>query len=126
MGRDTRPIPNRQETIMFTHQPREEPHPRTVARQAAERLRRLAAPLAAVICAVLASAAIVPAASASIPIPPGGPAVPAPAVRVVTAGGMAGWQITLIALGAALVAAIAAVLLDRGRAARRAASATTA
>jgi len=68
----------------------------------------------------------VPAASASIPIPPGGPAVPAPAVHVVTAGGMAGWQITLIALGAALVAAIAAIVLDRGRTARRAASATIA
>jgi hypothetical protein len=34
---------------------------------------------------------------------------------------MPGWQITLIALGAALVAATAAVLLDRARAARRAA-----
>ena len=39
---------------------------------------------------------------------------------------MAGWQITLIALGAALVAATAAVLLDRVRDARRAAPATTA
>ena len=38
---------------------------------------------------------------------------------------MAGWQITLIALGAALVAATAAVVLDRARAARRSASATT-
>jgi hypothetical protein len=36
---------------------------------------------------------------------------------------MPGWQITLIALGAAVVAATAAVLLDRARAARRAASA---
>jgi hypothetical protein len=111
---------------MFTQFPREESPPRTVARQAAPRLRRLAAALAAVICAVLASAAIVPAASASIPLTPGGPAVPAPAVRVVTIGGMAGWQITLIALGAALVAATAAVLVDRVGAARRAASATTA
>ena len=58
-----------------------------------------------------------------IPIPPGGADVPAPPVRVVT-GGMAGWQITLIALGAALVAATAAVVLDRARAARRSASAT--
>jgi hypothetical protein len=39
---------------------------------------------------------------------------------------MAGWQITLIALGAALVAAIAAVFLDRALAARRAVSATPA
>ena len=37
---------------------------------------------------------------------------------------MAGWQITLIAVGAALVAATAAVLLDRARAARRSVPAT--
>jgi hypothetical protein len=111
---------------MFVHLPRRGFHPRTAARQAAARLRRLAGALAAVICAGLASAAIVPAASASIPITPGGPAVPAPAVPVVTAGDMAGWQITLIAVGAALIAATAAVVLDRARAARRAASASTA
>ena len=111
---------------MFAHLPRQGPYPRAAVWQAAACLRRLSAALAAVICAVLASAAIVPAASASIPISPGGPAVPAPAVRVVTTGGMAGWQITLIALGAALVAATAAVLVDRVGAARRAASATTA
>ena len=52
--------------------------------------------------------------------------VPATTVRVVSAGGMAGWQITLIALGAAIVAAAAAILLDRARAARRAFLATTA
>jgi hypothetical protein len=45
---------------------------------------------------------------------------------VITAGGMAGWQITLIALGAALAAAAAAVLLDRKLAGRRGATATTA
>jgi NaMN:DMB phosphoribosyltransferase len=99
------------------------PHPgtdlHTAARRAAGRLRRLAAALAAVTCALLASAVIVPAASAGIPVPPGGPAVPAPAVRVVTAGGMAGWQIAVIAAGAALAAAIAAVVLDRARAARK-------
>jgi hypothetical protein len=39
---------------------------------------------------------------------------------------MAGWQIILIALGAALVAAVAAVLLDRKLASRRGATATTA
>jgi hypothetical protein len=57
---------------MFAHLPRRGPHPRTAARQAAARLRRLAA------------------------------------------------------LGAALLAATAAVLLDRARAARQAAPATTA
>jgi hypothetical protein len=35
---------------------------------------------------------------------------------------MAGWQITLIALGAALVAAAATLLLDRALAAHRAAA----
>ena len=49
--------------------------------------------------------------------------VPATTVRVVGAGGMAGWQITLIAAGAAVAAAVAAIVLDRARAARRAASA---
>ena len=39
---------------------------------------------------------------------------------------MAGWQITLIAVAAALVTAIAAVFLDRLLAARRSASSTTA
>ena len=43
---------------------------------------------------------------------------------MITAGGMPGWQITLIAVAAALVAAAAAVVLDRARASRRAASAT--
>lgn len=37
---------------------------------------------------------------------------------------MPGWQIILIAVGAALVAAIAAVVLDRALATRKAASAT--
>ena len=52
---------------------------------------------------------------------------PVPAtVGVVTASGMAGWQITLIALGAALLAAAATLVLDRTWAARRAASAARA
>ena len=40
---------------------------------------------------------------------------PAARVQVITAGGMPGWQITLIAVAAALVAATAAVFLDRCR-----------
>jgi hypothetical protein len=39
-------------------------------------------------------------------------------------GGMAGWQIALIAVGAALLGAVVAVLLDRARAARRHQAAT--
>jgi len=75
---------------------------------------------------VLAWAAAVPAASAAvIPVPgPGAGYGPAPAaaggtVQVITAGGMPGWQITLIALAAALAAATAAIFLDRARASRR-------
>jgi hypothetical protein len=43
---------------------------------------------------------------------------------VVTVGGMPGWQITLIAIAAALTAATTAVFLDRVRATRRTASTT--
>ena len=108
---------------MSAHRPLRGPHPPPAARRAVARLRRAAVALAALTCALLASAAIVPAASATIPIAPGGSDVP-PATVPVFVGGMAGWQITLIAVGAALVAATAAVVLDRARAARRSAPAT--
>jgi hypothetical protein len=110
---------------MYTHLSRQGTHPRTPARSAGARLGQVAAVLAAVICGLLASAAAIPAASAQpIPIGDGGGslvAVPVTA-RVVTVGGMAGWQISLIALGAALVAAAATLLLDRALAAHRAAA----
>jgi hypothetical protein len=108
---------NTQEDIMFTRIPRTGSHLRAAARLAAARPRRLAAALAAVTCALLTSA-IVPAASAHelTPAPPD-PAplapVPAPAAQVVTAGGMPGWQITLIAVAAALAGAALAILLER-------------
>ena len=95
-------------------------------------IRRLAGVLAGLACAVLGAAAAAPAAFA-VRVPPGGGA-PAPGsvpdtappvfparthtVTVVT-GGMPGWQIALIAIGAALLAATVAVLLDRARATRR-------
>jgi hypothetical protein len=93
------------------------------------RLRRITAALAAVTGGLLAWAAAIPAAAAAI-IPVPGPAAgygPAPAalpapVQVITTGGMPGWQITLIALAAALAAATAAVFLDRTRPGRRTAS----
>ena len=110
---------------MFTYRPRRAPHPRAATRHAAARLRRLAAALAAVTCTLLASVAIMPTARAAVNYIPNDSPDQAPADGVVTAGGMPGWQITLIALGAALIAAAAAVLLDRARSARRAASATT-
>jgi hypothetical protein len=55
--------------------------------------------------------------------------VPAPVhtmTSTVVTGGMRGWQIALIAIGAALVAATVAVLVDRARAARRHVMPTTA
>ena len=98
---------------------------------AGARLGRLATVLAAVVSGLLASAAAATAAFAnSIPIGDGGavPIAPAPAatVQVISTGGMAGWQITLIAAGAALAAAAAAVFADRKLANRRSVSATTA
>ena len=94
-------------------------------------IRRLAGVLAGLACAVLGAAAAAPAAFAmNVPggggPPPGSvpqplpPVIPAP-TRTVTlvTGGMPGWQIALIAIGAALLAATAAVLLDRARATHR-------
>ena len=82
----------------------------------AARVRRFAAVLAAAGAGLLAWIATVPAASASIPLPFGESATnPAPhsVIRVVQGGGMPGWQIAAIAVAAALVAAAAAVFLDR-------------
>jgi hypothetical protein len=85
-------------------------------------IRRLAAVLTGLAGTLLASAAAAPAALAVRVPPPGGDTgitpAPPPAVTVVT-GGMPGWQIALIAAGAALLAAVLAVLADRARAARR-------
>jgi hypothetical protein len=47
-------------------------------------------------------------------------------IHAVATGGMPGWQITLIAIGAALLAAAATLLLDRAWIARRHATATVA
>jgi hypothetical protein len=86
-------------------------------------IRRLAGVLAGVL---LASAAAAPTALAvNRPLPDGRaafvPTYPAtsPASAVAAAGGMPGWQIALIAIGAALIAATVAVILDRGLAARK-------
>jgi hypothetical protein len=108
------------------------------------RLRRMAAALAGLVCAWLGITAAASAAFA-VPVPPAGgeptritlplgppgwnkhPPLPVHApvhepVRVIVDTvfvGMPGWQIALIAVGAALFAATAAVFLDRVRAARR-------
>lgn len=61
-----------------------------------------------------ASTAVIPVGGSS------GSPVPAPATVIHTVvGGMPGWQIALIAVATALVAAVAAVLADRTRATRR-------
>ena len=104
---------------MYTRLPRPGTHPRTAAL-----LRRRGALLAGA-CALLALTAASPAMAATwcSRVPHDGPSVlPAqvpPQIHTVTAGGMPGWQITLIAAGAAVLAALLAVTADRVRAARR-------
>jgi hypothetical protein len=87
---------------------------------------RLACTLTGLAAALAAAVMGAPAAFAAIrPYPPPGP--PAEVVRIGPAahtvhgvtGDMTGWQITLIAVGAALVGAVVGVLVDRARAARR-------
>jgi hypothetical protein len=80
-------------------------------------LRRLAAVLAGLAAALLAFAT--PAFATLLPPRPGGPVPPPVQVHTVIVGGMPGWQIALIAIGAALAAATAAVLAERAWAARR-------
>ena len=86
---------------------------------------RLACTLTGRAAALAAAVAAAPAAiAATRPYPPPGP--PAVVVRFGPAahtfngvtGDMTGWQITLIAIAAAIVGAIIGVLLDRARAAR--------
>ena len=88
------------------------------------RIRRIAGALAGLAGACLVLAVAAPAAFA-MTVPPFGvsgavttPGPPQVQVHTVVVGGMAGWQIALIAVGAALVAATIAVLLDRARTAR--------
>ena len=69
------------------------------------------------LAAALLAVGVVPAFAMQAPPVAGGGDVLAPAPYAV--GGMPGWQIALIALGAAVVAAIVAVRADRARAARQ-------
>ena len=73
----------------------------------------------ATLAGALTAVAAAPAAYASLRPHGGGPAGPHTTVRVITTGGMPGWQITLIAAVAALAAATVAVLVDRARVARK-------
>ncbi len=89
------------------------------------RIRRLGVMLAGCLAAFVIAA---PAAFAQVlpPGPDGGtPVQPPVQVHVIAIGGMPGWQITLIAVGAAFASAAAAVLLDRALRGRRGAPVTS-
>lgn len=86
------------------------------ARRHARRLGGLLAGLGALVTMLVVTGT---AALAMVEPPDvGGQADPPPPPAPVI-GGMPGWQITLIAVGAALAAAVLAVLADRARSARR-------
>jgi hypothetical protein len=82
------------------------------------RIQRWLAVMAGLCGTLIALATAAPAALATpAPPDPGPPGVVPPHVlrTVVVVGGMPGWQIALIAAGAALLTAVVAVLLDRTR-----------
>lgn len=108
------------------------------------RIRRVAAALAGLACAWLGLAVAAPAAFAALsasppgsgppgisvlheppgwnkhpPLPAGHVVGPVHQVHTIVVGGMPGWQIALIAIGAALLAATAAVLAYRAWTIRR-------
>jgi hypothetical protein len=88
-------------------------------------IRRFAGILTGLAATLVAFGAGAPAAFATLAPNPGGAGSTAPppsihtVVRTVVVGGMPGWQIALIAAGAALAAATAAVLIGRARAAHQ-------
>ena len=81
----------------------------------ARRLGGLLAGLGVLVAALVATGT----AALAMEVPPAGALAPAPPPLATVAGGMPGWQITLIAVGAALVAAVLAVVADRARSARK-------
>jgi hypothetical protein len=87
-------------------------------------LRRIVAAAITLTGAVLALATAPAAFAKPLPPPDCCTTGAATGVTVITGGGMPGWQITLIAVGAALAGAVLAVLLDRAWAARKAHPAT--
>jgi len=92
-----------------------------VAMNTIRRIHRLAGLLAASAAALLVLAAASPAMASTALIPYYERSAP-PAqtlIHTMTAGGMPGWQITLIAVAAAALSAILAVAADRARATRR-------
>jgi hypothetical protein len=93
------------------------------------RIHRLAAILAASACALLGLAVASPAMAMTSSVPHPGASVPQPQVpapvHTMIVGGMPGWQITLIAAGAAVLTALLAVAADRAYTARRRVTAPT-
>jgi mono/diheme cytochrome c family protein len=88
-------------------------------------IRRLGGILTGIISTLAVSLTVSPAAFAHILPPSGGGGAPPEAhtqIRTIVTGGMPGWQITLIAVAAALVAATLAVTTDRVLAQRRVAA----
>jgi ABC-type Fe3+-hydroxamate transport system substrate-binding protein len=90
--------------------------------------RRAITFLAGLLIAIAMAGALAPSAFASRPRTNGDAVVtpsPVPAhPAIVVAGGMPGWQIALIAVGSALIAAGAAVLIARARFRRQPAAST--
>ena len=91
-------------------------------------LSRLGAVLASLAVIAVSFASSASASTSMFPVPgsggggavgPDGSPAPVTVVRTVVVGGMPGWQIALIAVVAALFTAIAAVLVERSRTARR-------
>ena len=87
------------------------------------RIRRAIRFLAALGSALLAVGIAAPAFAAGLRPPPGSlhspPAPPVTRTHTVVVGGMPGWQIALIAVSAAVLAAALAVILDRAWNSRR-------
>jgi hypothetical protein len=90
-------------------------------------LSQLGAVLASLAAIAVSFASSALASTSVVPVPgsggggadPDGTPAPVTVVRTVVVGGMPGWQIALIAVVAALFTAIAAVLVQRSRTARR-------
>jgi hypothetical protein len=78
-------------------------------------LRRTFTVIAGALVTVLGLATVAPAAFPMRVIPPEGASGPTPPSLVVTHAGMAGWQIALIAIGAAVVAAALTAIALRAR-----------
>ena len=90
------------------------------------RVRRTMGAGIAIACGWLAVVVSAPSAYALISRPEGSGSSPTPAtqplplpVHTVVVGGMAGWQIVLIAMAAALLAATSALLVERARRSHR-------